>query len=128
LPAFYAGCEEQLAEVTAILESGAPTFENTILALEKSGRMLFRVLSVFYNKSSADTNDAIDKIEEEIAPKLSAHSDAINLNAELFARIEHIHESRQDLNLDSESVWLIERYYRDFVHAGAKLGASDREI
>jgi peptidyl-dipeptidase Dcp len=89
--------------------------------------MLFRVLSVFYNKSSADTNDAIDKIEEEIAPKLSAHSDAINLNAELFARIEHIHESRQDLNLDSESVWLIERYYRDFVHAGAKLGASDRE-
>lgn len=126
LPAFYEGCEEQLAEVNAILESGAPTFENTILALEKSGRMLFRVLAVFYNKSSADTNDAIDKIEEEIAPKLSAHSDAINLNAELFARIEQIHESRNDLNLDSESVWLIERYYRDFVHAGAKLGASDR--
>ena len=126
LPAFYEGCEEQLAEVDAILESGAPTFENTILALEKSGRMLFRVLAVFYNKSSADTNDAIDKIEEEIAPKLSAHSDAINLNAELFARIEQIHESRNDLNLDSESVWLIERYYRDFVHAGAKLGASDR--
>jgi peptidyl-dipeptidase Dcp len=127
LPAFYAGCEEQLAEVNAILESGAPTFENTILALEKSGRMLFRVLSVFYNKSSADTNDAIDKIEEEIAPKLSAHSDAINLNAELFARIKQIHESRNELNLDSESVWLIERYHRDFVHAGAKLGASDRE-
>jgi peptidyl-dipeptidase Dcp len=126
LPAFYAGCEEQLAEVDAILESGAPTFENTILALEQSGRMLFRVLAVFYNKSSADTNDEIDKIEEEIAPKLSAHSDAINLNAELFARIEQIHESRKDLNLDSESVWLIERYYRDFVHAGAKLGASDR--
>lgn len=126
LPAFYEGCEEQLAEVNAILESGAPTFENTVLALEKSGRMLFRVLAVFYNKSSADTNDAIDKIEEEIAPKLSAHSDAINLNAELFARIEKIHESRNDLNLDSESVWLIERYYRDFVHAGAKLGASDR--
>ncbi|CAB4624048.1 unannotated protein [freshwater metagenome] len=126
LPAFYEGCAEQLAEVNAILESGSPTFENTILALEKSGRMLFRVLAVFYNKSSADTNDAIDKIEEEIAPKLSAHSDAINLNAELFARIEQIHESRHDLNLDSESVWLIERYYRDFVHAGAKLGASDR--
>jgi peptidyl-dipeptidase Dcp len=127
LPAFYAGCEEQLAEVAAILESGAPTFENTILALEKSGRMLFRVLAVFYNKSSADTNDEIDKIEEEIAPKLSAHSDAINLNAELFARVEQIHETRNDLNLDAESVWLIERYYRDFVHAGAKLGASDRE-
>ncbi len=127
LPAFYEGCEEQLAEVNAILESGAPTFENTIVALEKSGRMLFRVLSVFYNKSSADTNDAIDKIEEELAPKLSAHSDAINLNAELFARIEHVHQDRHGLGLDPESVWLIERYYRDFVHAGAKLGASDRE-
>jgi peptidyl-dipeptidase Dcp len=127
LPAFYAGCEEQLAEVNAILESGAPTFENTIVALEKSGRMLFRVLAVFYNKSSADTNEAIDKIEEELAPKLSAHSDAINLNAELFARIQHVHESRHGLGLDAESVWLIERYYRDFVHAGAKLGASDRE-
>ena len=127
LPAFYAGCEEQLAEVNAILESGAPTFENTIVALEKSGRMLFRVLSVFYNKSSADTNETIDKIEEELAPKLSAHSDAINLNAELFARIEHVNASRHSLELDAESVWLIERYYRDFVHAGAKLGASDRE-
>ena len=127
LPAFYAGCEEQLAEVNSILESGAPTFENTIVALEKSGRMLFRVLSVFYNKSSADTNDAIDKIEEELAPKLSAHSDAINLNAELFGRIEQVHESRHGLGLDAESVWLIERYYRDFVHAGAKLSAEDRE-
>jgi peptidyl-dipeptidase Dcp len=126
LPAFYAGCEEQLAEVNAILESGAPTFENTILALEKSGRMLFRVLAVFYNKSSADTNDAIDKIEEELAPKLSAHSDAINLNAELFARIEHVYETRHDQNLDAESVWLVERYYRDFVHAGAKLGVAER--
>jgi peptidyl-dipeptidase Dcp len=127
LPAFYAGCQEQLDEVAAILASGTPTFENTIVALEKSGRMLFRVLSVFYNKSSADTNDTIDAIEEEIAPKLSAHTDAISLNAELFARVEQIHGSRHDLNLDEESVWLIERYHRDFVHAGAQLSASDRE-
>ena len=127
LPAFLEACEEQLAEVTAILESGAPTFENTIVALEKSGRMLFRVLSVFYNKSSADTNPAIDAIEEEIAPKLSAHTDAINLNAELFERIRHIHDVRNELNLDAESVWLIERYYRDFVHAGAQLGVNERE-
>ncbi len=127
LPAFYAGCEEQLAEVNAILESGAPTFQNTILALEKSGRMLFRVLAVFYNKSSADTNDEIDKIEEEIAPKLSAHTDAINLNAELFERIQHVYETRNDQNLDSESVWLVERYYRDFVHAGANLGVNERD-
>ena len=127
LPAFLEACEEQLAEVTAILESGAPTFENTIVALEKSGRMLFRVLCVFYNKSSADTNPDIDAIEEEIAPKLSAHTDAINLNAELFERIRHIHDVRNELNLDAESVWLIERYYRDFVHAGAQLGVNERE-
>jgi peptidyl-dipeptidase Dcp len=127
LPAFYAGCQEQLDEVTAILESGAPTFENTIVALEKSGRMLFRVLAVFYNKSSADTNDTIDAIEEELAPKLSAHTDAINLNAELFERIQHIHDVRNELSLDAESVWLIERYYRDFVHAGAQLGVNERE-
>jgi peptidyl-dipeptidase Dcp len=127
LPAFYAGCQEQLDEVTAILESGAPTFENTILALEKSGRMLYRVLTVFYNKSSADTNETIDAIEEELAPKLSAHTDAINLNAELFERIKHIYESRETLSLDAESVWLIERYYRDFVHGGANLGVHERE-
>jgi peptidyl-dipeptidase Dcp len=127
LPAFYEACEEQLNEVTAILESGAPTFENTIVALEKSGRMLYRVLSVFYNKSSADTNDTIDAIEEELAPKLSAHSDAINLNAELFERIRHTHDVRHELNLDDESIWLIERYYRDFVHAGAQLGVNERE-
>jgi peptidyl-dipeptidase Dcp len=127
LPAFYAACREQLEEVTAILESGAPTFENTVVALEKSGRMLFRVLAVFYNKSSADTNEAVDAIEEELAPKLSAHSDAINLNAELFERIQHVHEVRNDLGLDPESVWLVERYYRDFVHSGAKLGVNERE-
>lgn len=127
LPAFYEACAQQLAELSAILESGAPTFENTIVALEKSGRMLFRVLAVFYNKSSADTNATIDAIEEEIAPKLSAHTDAINLNAELFERISHIHDVRNDLGLDTESVWLIERYYRDFVHAGAKLGVHERE-
>ncbi|MFM6966651.1 MAG: M3 family metallopeptidase [Rhodoluna sp.] len=127
LPAFYEACQEQLSEVTAILESGAPSFENTIVALEKSGRMLFRVLAVFYNKSSADTNDAIDAIEAELAPKLSAHTDSINLNAELFERIEAVYESRHNLNLDAESVWLIERYYRDFVHAGAKLGINERE-
>ncbi|MFM6940276.1 MAG: M3 family metallopeptidase [Rhodoluna sp.] len=127
LPAFYEACQEQLSEVTAILESGAPSFENTIVALEKSGRMLFRVLSVFYNKSSADTNDAIDAIEAELAPKLSAHTDSINLNAELFERIEAVYESRHNLNLDAESVWLIERYYRDFVHAGAKLGIIERQ-
>ena len=127
LPAFYAGCTEQLAEVQAILESGEPTFENTIVALERSGRTLGRMLNVFYNKSSADTSKVIDDIEAEIAPKLAAHTDAIRLNADLFARIEALHSAKDSLNLDAEAAWLVERYYRDFVHAGAKLSAETRE-
>ena len=127
LPAFYAGCAEQLAEVDAILADGAATFENTIVALEKSGRTLGRVLNVFYNKSSSDTSKTIDEIEAEIAPKLAAHSDAIRLNAELFARIEALYEAKDSLGLDAESTWLVERYYRDFVHSGAKLSAEARE-
>ena len=126
LPAFYAGCEQQLAEVQAILASGEPTFENTIVALEKSGRTLGRMLNVFYNKSSADTSKVIDEIEAEIAPKLAAHTDAIRLNPELFARIEALYETKETLGLDPESTWLIERYYRDFVHSGAKLSAETR--
>ena len=127
LPGFYAGCAEQLAEVEQILASGAPTFENTIVALEKSGRMLGRVLNVFYNKSSADTSPVIDEIEAELAPKLSAHVDSIRLNPDLFGRIEAVYEARNELGLDAESTWLIERYYRDFVHSGAKLSAETRE-
>lgn len=127
LPAFYAGCAEQLAEVDAILAAGDATFENTIVALEKSGRTLGRMLNVFYNKSSSDTSKTIDEIEAEIAPKLAAHSDAIRLNAELFARIEALFEAKDSLGLDAESTWLVERYYRDFVHSGAKLSAEARE-
>ena len=122
LPAFYAGCSEQLSEVEAILESsGAATFENTIVAMEKSGQTLMRMLLVFYNKSSSDTNDAIDAIEEEMAPKLAAHQDAINLNPILFARIKNLYDNRDSLGLNSEDAWLLERYYKDLIHAGAHL-------
>ena len=127
LPAFYEGCHEQLLEITAILESGAATFENTIVALEKSGKYLERMLLVFYNKSSSDTTPRLDEIEAEIAPKLAAHSDAIRLNPELFERIKHLHQGKDDLQLDAESASLLERYYRDFVHAGANLGSNERE-
>ncbi|MEY3345717.1 MAG: hypothetical protein RLZZ581_511, partial [Actinomycetota bacterium] len=82
LPAFYAGTKEQMAEIAEIISQNEITFENTIVALEKSGQILSRVLNVFYNKSSSDTNDRIDEIEAEIAPKLAAHSDAIRLNPE----------------------------------------------
>ena len=128
LPAFYAGCEQQLAEVRAILDTpGAATFENTIVALEKSGQMLMRMLLVFFNKSSSDTSDALDAIEEEIAPKLAAHQDAINLNPVLFARIKSLYDNRESIGLNGEDSWLLERYYKDLIHAGAHLTESERD-
>ena len=127
LPAFYEGCAAQLAEVQAILDTqGAATFENTIVALEKSGQYLMRMLLVFYNKSSSDTNDALDAIEEEIAPKLAAHQDSINLNPALFKRIKDLYDARESLSLNSEDAWLLERYYKDLIHAGAHLTDAQR--
>ena len=128
LPAFYQGCEEQLAEVQAILNTpGAATFENTIVALEKSGQMLTRILLVFFNKSSSDTSDALNAIEEELAPKLAAHHDAINLNPLLFARIKSLYDNREALGLNTEDAWLLERYYKDLIHAGAHLTETERD-
>ena len=128
LPAFYEGCTQQLAEVQAILDTpGAATFENTIVALEKSGQMLMRTLLVFFNKSSSDTNDAMDKIEEEMAPKLAAHQDAINLNPALYARIKSLYVNRESIGLNTEDAWLLDRYYKDLIHAGAHLSESERD-
>ena len=127
LPAFYAGCQAQLAEVAEILATpGSATFENTIVALEKSGQMLMRTLLVFFNKSSSDTSDALDAIEEEMAPKLAAHQDAINLNPALFTRIKSLYDNRESIGLNSEDAWLLERYYKDLIHAGAHLSDSER--
>ena len=128
LPAFYEGCTQQLAEVQAILDTpGAATFENTIVALEKSGQMLMRMLLVFYNKSSSDTSDALDAIEEEMAPKLAAHQDAIQLNPVLFKRIKDLYDARESLGLNTEDAWLLERYYKDLIHAGAHLTEAQRD-
>lgn len=125
LEAFYLGCAEQLSEVDAILKSDKVTFENTIVALEQSGQTLTRVLNVFYNKSSSDSDKRIEEIEAELAPKLAAHADAIRLNPSLFARIKKLVES--ELELDDESAWLLQRYYKDFILAGAALEGSARE-
>ena len=127
LPAFYAGCEEQLGEVHAIINQDEVTFENTIVAMERSGQMLMRMLMVFYNKSSSDTNDKLDEIEAELAPKLAAHMDEVRLNQALFSRIKHLHENRDSLELDTEEAWLLERYFLDFTHAGAHLTDAQRE-
>ncbi len=126
-PAFEAGMKQQLAEVAAIADNpGAPTFENTLVALEKSGQILTRVSLVFDGLSSADTNPALQKLQEEIAPKLAAQRDAILLNPKLFKRVEAIYEQRSTLKLDPESARLLEVTYKQFVHAGAKLSGSDK--
>ena len=127
-PAFDQGMAEQLAEIEAIAtQSDPPTFENTIVAMERSGRLLDRVATVFFGLSSAHTNDAMDAIRSEVAPELAAHTDAILLNADLFARVQTLHEERDTLDLDAESRRLIEEYYTDFVRAGARLDEAQKE-
>jgi len=110
LPAFYGGMEEQLAEVAEIIGEVEVTFQNTVIALEKSGRTLNRTSLVFFNKSSSDTSDAIDAMEAEIAPKLAAHSDAIKLNPALWSRIESLFNERETLQLTAEELRLLELY------------------
>ena len=118
-PAFGQGMAEQIAEVEAIAAlSEAPTFDNTILALERSGRLLDRVATTFFALSSAHTSDALDEIRSEVAPQLAAHTDRMLLNGELFARVETLHARRAALGLDAESIRLIEKYHEDFVRAG----------
>jgi peptidyl-dipeptidase Dcp len=122
MPAFEEGMRQQIAEMDAIANNkAAPTFENTIVAMEKSGQVLGRVATVFFNMSGSNKNDAIDKIESEVSPKLSAHSDAINLNPRLFARVKTLYDNRDQLGLDAEQKRLLWRYHTDFVRAGANL-------
>lgn len=129
LPAFERGMSDQLAEIDLITgQTELPTFANTMLALEQSGQLLNRVSSVFFSMSSAHTNEAIQAIEVEMSPRFSAHSDAILLNAALFARVKSLYEQRETLALDAESVFLIEENYKDFVRAGAQLNASQQDI
>lgn len=126
LPAFYEGMKAHRTEIDTIISTPEITFDNTIVALEKSGQILQRVSAVFFNKSSSDTNSTIDKVEAEISPELSKHSDSIQLNPQLFTRIKKLFTERESLNLNSEDTWLLEKYYRDFVHAGADLDDSER--
>ncbi|NEE03408.1 M3 family metallopeptidase [Phytoactinopolyspora halotolerans] len=125
-PAFERGMAEQRAEIDEIVANpDAPTFENTIVALERTGETLRRVSAVFFNQASADANDTIQEIQGEIAPKLAAHEDAIYLNAELYARVKAVYDA--DPDLDPESRRLLERYHLDFVRAGAALRPQQQE-
>ncbi|MGB5938519.1 MAG: M3 family metallopeptidase [Rhodanobacter sp.] len=126
-PAFDRGMAEQLEEVQAIAGNAeAPTFDNTILALERSGQILNRTSTVFFSLVGVDTNDARKALQAEYAPKLAAHRDAISLDPALFARIQQLYDTRDSLGLDAEGVRLIERYHTGFVRAGAKLSDADK--
>ncbi|CAG0956782.1 partial peptidyl-dipeptidase Dcp, partial [Gammaproteobacteria bacterium] len=126
-PAFDVGMAEQLKEVEAITGNPqAPSFDNTIVAMEKSGQTLRRATGLFYNLAGADTNDARKKIQVEYSPKFAAHRDAIFLNPKLFARVQSLYEQRAQLGLDPEGLRLVERYYDDFVRDGAKLSDTDK--
>lgn len=126
-PAFEKGMAQQLAEIAAIAGNRAePTFDNTIAAMERSGRMLERVNNAFFGVVQANTNPTLDKVQTVVAPKLAAHSDAIFLNPKLFARVKSLYDRRAGLKLDAEAQQVLTLYYRQFVHAGANLAPADR--
>ena len=128
LPAFERGMAEQLEEVAMIVGQSDPvTFDNTLVALERSGVLLNRVAATFFNLSSADTNEALDQIQAEVAPRLAAHTDQILLNGRLFERVRSLYEARDTLGLDAESLRMVERHYVDFVRAGALLSEAEQE-
>jgi peptidyl-dipeptidase Dcp len=126
-PAFAEAMRRHRDEVEKIADNpNAPTFDNTLVALEKSGRMLSRVAMAFNALTSANTDDVLQKTQEDVAPELAAHADAIYLNPKLFQRIEAIYDQRDALKLDPESRRLAEWYYLDFVHHGARLSDADK--
>ncbi len=126
-PAFVAGMAAQLQEIEAIANNPkAATFDNTIVAMERSGQLLGRVSTVFGNLSGANTNDEIDKVDVETSPMLAAHYDAIYLNDKLFQRVKALYDKRDSLKLDAESLHVLKRYHTDFVRAGAKLSVADK--
>jgi peptidyl-dipeptidase Dcp len=127
-PAFDKGFADQLAEIAAITrQRDTPTFENTFIPLEQSGQLLERVSNVFYNKSSSDSTDFTNALEEVIAPLYAAHGDAIKLDAELYSRIRAVHDELDTLNLDPESKYLVKRYFTEFTIAGAGLADDEKQ-
>jgi len=127
-PAMEEGMRQKLSEVEQIANQTAePTFDNTFVALERSGALLTRVNRVFDALTGANTNDTLQKIQEDEAPKLAANKDAIYLNPKLFARIKKVYDDRQKLSLQPEDLRLVEWYHDDFVHNGANLNDDQKE-
>jgi peptidyl-dipeptidase Dcp len=127
LSAMQEGIKVELAEVDAIVNNPeTPTFENTIAALEKSGKLLSKVNRVFGCLNGANTNEELQNISQQTAPMLAKHRDDINLNQKLFYRIKQIYDNKENLNLNSEENTLLENYYQDFVRSGANLNEKDK--
>ncbi|GBR51679.1 M3 family metallopeptidase [Gluconobacter sphaericus] len=126
-PAFERGMAEHLREIKAIANNrAAPTFDNTIAAMERAGQTLNRVQMTFYGVYQANTNDTLDKVQSQEAPRLTAHEDEVYLNAKLFARVKSLYDRREKLTLTPEQAQLLDIYYQQFVHAGAQLSATDK--
>ena len=126
-PAIEEGMKQHLAEIEKIADNpDAPTFDNTYVAMEKSGVLLTRAMMAFEGVAQANTSDTLQKVEEEEAPKLAAHRDAITLNSKLFARVQAVYDQRDSLKLDPESLRLVEVTYKNFVRGGAKLSDADK--
>ncbi|MBK6377101.1 MAG: M3 family metallopeptidase [Xanthomonadales bacterium] len=126
-PAFEQGMAEGRREIEAIANNPDPaSFDNTIVAMERAEQLLTRVSRVFFAQAGTNTNDEMQKIQTELAPKLSAHNDQTVLNGKLFARVKAVYDARDSLGLDAESKRLVERYHTDFVRAGAKLSDADK--
>lgn len=127
IPAYEEGMEQEKAEVEDIVNKPEnPTFENTIVALDRAGKLLSKVSIVFGGLSSANTNDELKEIQKEMAPRLAAHRDEINLNKKLFLRIKALYEQREGLNLDDEQMFLLENLYKRYVRSGANLNDEDQ--
>jgi peptidyl-dipeptidase Dcp len=126
-PAIEAGMAEQRKEIQAIADNpAAPTFENTFVAMEKSGQLLQRASATFFAVVSANTNPTLQKVRQIEAPKLAAHGDAIYLDSKLFQRVATVYKERESLKLNPEQLRLVERTYEEFVHAGANLSEADK--
>ena len=128
MPAFVEGIRQHNAEIDSIVNNpAAPGFENTILAYDKSGKLLTRVSKVFNNLNEAETNKQMQAIARQLSPLTSKHNDDISLNEKLFARIKTVYEKRHELKLDSQQVRVVEKYFRDFERQGANLPVDKKE-
>jgi len=128
MPAFTEGIAQHNAEIDSIVNNPAtPDFANTILAFDKSGKLLTRVSKVFYNLNEAETNKQLQSIARDLSPVISKHSDDISLNEKLFARIKAVYDKRLEMNLDSQQLRVVEKYFRDFERQGANLSADKKD-